>query len=291
MYRIDRCAQLAAAISYHVLFALVPLFTFLGTVCGLVLKNPERRQELVDHLVDRFPISAEAGVDLERILSELPTPASAIGILSIVAVLWSASGMMASVRIGLTAALDDGSGRPFFQSKLVDVLLVLTVAVLMVVSFGLSIVVNALERVSETIDRNLDPAGFGQGSVLGYVVPPLIAFGMFLLLYRLVPPIRLRFRDLWTGALLAAVGSELVMVGFSYYLTTLARYDALYGSLGSVFAFLFVVYLLASVFLFGAEFAAAWSRSAVTSDARSRGPQVSLPRRLLSAIRGLFISG
>jgi YihY family inner membrane protein len=160
-----------------------------------------------------------------------------------------------------------------------------------VVSCGLSIVVNAVERASETIDRNLDPAGFGQGSVLGYVVPPLIAFGMFLLLYRLVPPIRLRFRDLWTGALLAAVGSELVMVGFSYYLTTLARYDALYGSLGSVFAFLFVVYLLASVFLFGAEFASAWSQSGVTSDARSRSPQVSLPRRLLSAIRGLFISG
>jgi len=288
-YRADRCPQLAAAISYHVLFALVPLFTFLATFFGLLLKDEGRRQELIDLIVHRFPLSAEAGLDLERILSDLPTPASAIGVVSIVALLWSASGMMASLRVGLSAALDDGSGRPFFQSKLVDILLVLTLAVLLLVLFGLSIVVNGVERWSETVGRSLDAVGFGPGSVLGYVVPPLLAFGILLILYRFVPPSRRRFRDLWVGALVAAVGFELVKVGFGYYLVTVASYDVVYGSLGSVFAFLFAVYLLASVVLFGAEFGAAWSLSAVTSEATS-GPRVSLPRRLLAVVRGLFIS-
>jgi membrane protein len=264
----------------------VPLFTFFATVFGLVLKNPERREQLIDHLIDRFPLTA--GVDLDRILAELPTPASAIGVLSILAVLWSASGMMASVRVGLTAALGDDQGRPFFQSKLVDVLLVLIVAVLLLVSFGLSLVINAVERWSDTVDRNLSAAGFGQGGILGYVVPPIVAFVVFLLLYRLVPPSRLRFRDLCAGALPAAVGLELVSVGFNYYLTTLAPYDAVYGSLGSVFAFLFAVYLFASVFLFGAEFASAWAASAV-ADVPRAGPGVSMRRRLVSTIRGLFL--
>jgi membrane protein len=287
-YRADRCPQLAAAISYHVLFALVPLFTFLATVFGLLLKDAGRRQDLIDRIVDSFPLSAEAGVDLERILADLPTPASAIGIVSIAALLWSASGIMASVRVGLTAALDDGCARPFFQSKLVDILLVLAVAVLLLVLFGVSIVVNAVERWSETVDRSLSAVGFGPGSVLGYVVPPLLAFAILLILYRFVPPSRPRFRDLWVGALLAAVGAELVKVGFSYYLVTVANYDVVYGSLGSVFAFLFVVYLIASVVLFGAEFASAWPLSAVRSEA-GPGGSVSLPRRLLAAVRGLFV--
>lgn len=287
-YRADRCPQLAAAISYHVLFALVPLFTFLATVFGLLLKDAGRRQELIDRIVNNFPLSAEAGVDLERILADLPTPASAIGIVSIAALLWSASGIMASVRAGLTAALDDGSGRPFFQSKLVDILLVLAVAVLLLVLFGVSIVVTAVERWSETVERTLGAVGFGPGSVLGHVVPPLLAFAILLILYRFVPPSAPRFRDLWVGALLAAVGAELVKVGFSYYLVTVANYDVVYGSLGSVFAFLFVVYLIASVVLFGAEFASAWSRSAVKSETGS-GASMSLPRRLLAAARGLFV--
>lgn len=75
-------------------------------------------------------------------------------------------------------------------------------------------------------------------------------------------------------------------MGFGYYLVTVASYDVVFGSLGSVFAFLFVVYLLASVVLFGAEFAASWSRNAVTSEAAA-GPRVSLPRRLLAVVRGL----
>jgi len=287
-YQADRCSQLAAAISYNILLSLVPLFIFLGSVVGLVLQDAERRQDLIGHLLERFPLSAEAGVDLERILSDLPTPASVIGVASVVAFLWSASGMMASVRVGLTAALDDGSNRPFFQSKLVDVLLVLSVAVLLLVSFGLSLVVNAVERWSDTLAGELGPVGFERGSILGIVVPPILVFAAFLLLYRLVPPSRPRFRDLWLGALVAAVGAELVKVGFSYYLATVATYDVLYGSLGSVFAFLFVVYLLASVFLLGAELASAWSRSAVTKTAAPSRP-APFPRRVLGAVRGLFV--
>jgi membrane protein len=287
-YRADRCAQLAAAISYNILLSLVPLFIFLASVVGLALQDAERRQNLIEYLVERFPLSEEAGIDLHRILSDLPTPASVIGVVSVAAILWSASGMMASVRIGLTAALDDGSGRPFFQSKLVDVLLVLSVAVLLLVSFGLSLVVNAVEQWSETLAAELGPAGFEQGSVLGVVVPPIFTFGAFLLLYRLVPPGRPRFRDLWLGALVAAVAAELVKVGFSYYLATVATYDLLYGSLGSLFAFLVVVYLQASVFLFGGELASAWSQSGATRNAPPARHR-SVPQRLLEAVRGLFV--
>src|SRR6188768_1627043 len=131
-YTQHRNPQIAAAISYHVLFAIVPLFVFLGTIVGLLLRDPERRQEVTEQLIDRFPLSPEAGVDIERILSEIPTPVSVIGVISILALLWSASGMMSSVRVGLTAAFDEGQGRPYFHSKLVDLLLILSVAALFI---------------------------------------------------------------------------------------------------------------------------------------------------------------
>jgi membrane protein len=282
----DRCPQIAAAISYHVLFALVPLFTLLGTILGLVLQDEERQQQLTEWLVAQFPLSSAAGVDISRILSEIPTPVSVIGLISVHALLWSASGMTAAVRVGVTAAIDGAFRRPYFHSKLVDVLLVLSVACLFIVSFGISIIVNAVERWSETLADSLGDVGLARGSILGYLLPTVIVFGVLLLLYRLVPRTKLPYRALWIGALFAAAASEGIKIGFSYYLSTIARYDLLYGSLGSVFAFLLVVYLQASVLLFGAELAATWPRSAVPEEEEVEPP---IGRRLLLMARGLFI--
>jgi membrane protein len=284
-YTLHRLPQIAAAISYHVLFAIVPLFIFLATIFGLLLRNPERRQEVTDQLIDRFPLSPEAGVDIERILSEIPTPLSVIGVLSILALLWSASGMMGSVRVGLTTAFDDESRRPFFHSKLVDLLLVLGVACLFVGFLALTIAINAIERWSETVAGGLGTAGLDRGSILAVLVPPLLTFGVLLFLYRLVPRTRLRFRDLAVGALIAAVASEGIRIGFSYYLAEVARYDLLYGALGSVFALLLVVYLQAIVVLFGAEIARAWAQSAYGPPE----PPEPLTKQARDAVRGLFV--
>jgi membrane protein len=284
-YTLHRNPQTAAAISYHVLFAIVPLFTFLATIFGLLLRNPERRQQVTEQLLDRFPLSPEAGVDIERILSEIPTPFSVIGVVSILALLWSASGMVSSVRVGLTAVFDEGIGRPFFRSKLVDLVLVLSVACLFVGFLALTIAINAIERWSETVAGGLGSAGLDRGSFLAVLVPPLLTFGVLLLLYRLVPKTRLHFRDLAVGALVAAVASEAIRIGFSYYLAKVARYDLLYGALGSVFALLLVVYLQAIVLLLGAEIARAWAQSTYGPPE----PPVPLSRQARDAVRGLFV--
>jgi membrane protein len=284
-YTVHRNPQIAAAISYHVLFAIVPLFVFLGTIFGLLLRDDQRRQELTDQLVERFPLSPQAGVDIERILSEIPTPFSVIGVISILALLWSASGMMSSVRVGLTAAFDEGQGRPYFHSKLVDLVLILSVAALFIGFLALSVAINAIERWSETVAGGLGTAGLGRGSILALLGPPLLTFGVLLLLYRFVPRKKLRFRDLAAGALVAAVASEAIRVGFSYYLTTVARYDLLYGALGSVFALLLVVYLQAIVLLFGAEIAQAWAQSAYGPP----DPPIPVSRQARDAVRALFV--
>ena len=112
-----------------------------------------------------------------------------------------------------------------------------------------------------------------------------LTFGALLLLYRLVPRARLRYRDLAVGALAATIASEAIRIGFSYYLARVARYDLLYGALGSVFAFLLVVYLQAIVLLLGAEIAQSWSQSAY-------GPQeapVPFSKQARDMVRGLFV--
>ena len=59
----DNCTQMAAAISYYVLFSLFPLLIFLVGILGLVLQNSEAQQDLIDAVLDFIPLSEDEGRD------------------------------------------------------------------------------------------------------------------------------------------------------------------------------------------------------------------------------------
>ena len=54
------------------------------------------------------------------------------------------------------------------------------------------------------------------------------------------------------------LGYEVLKRGFQVYLDGFSNYSAVYGSLAAVVAFMIFVYLVAFVFLFGAEMSAVW---------------------------------
>ena len=97
----DRLPQYAASISFHVLFSLFPLTIVLVSIFGLVLQDDELRQDVIDELIDVLPVSESGQQDIASSIEGIATPLSAIGLISLVALLWGASGMMTSLRVGL----------------------------------------------------------------------------------------------------------------------------------------------------------------------------------------------
>ncbi len=107
-----------------------------------------------------------------------------------------------------------------------------------------------------------------------------------MLLYRVVPPVPVRIREVVPGAVVAAVGVHLASAGFSIYLSRFADFDDVYGPLGAVLAFLVLVYVIAVVLLFGACVAAAWPETATEWPDEATLP---LRSRLVGAARGLIV--
>jgi membrane protein len=255
----DRCPQYAASIAYRVLFSLFPLTIVLVSIFGLILQDDELRQDVIDELVAFLPVSEEGEADVARSIEGIASPLSAIGLISLIALLWGASGMMASIRIGLEAALKVDRGRPAAHAKLVDFVLVGILGMLVILVVGLSIVGAFVGRV---VARVTDWAGVDAPSfvVLRELVQ-LVAIGVTaLLLYRFVPARRLRRPAALAGAILTAIGiwgaAKVLAVLFGNF----SGLNVVYGSLAGVMTFLFFVYVVALVLLFGAEFAYAWSQ-------------------------------
>ncbi len=277
----DRCTQYAAAIAYRVLFSLFPLTIALVSIFGLVLQDDELRQKVIDELIDILPVSQSGQGNVQRSIEQIATPLSAIGLISLVALLWGASGMMASIRLGLEAAMKVERGRPAARAKLVDFILVAAAGVLVIVIVGLS-AFGAF--FSELADRFTEWAGITTPS--GLLVRDgvqLVAIAItVLLLYRFVPARRLRRRGALAGAILTAVGiwgaTKILAIVFSDF----SRYNLIYGSLAGVMTFLFFVYVVAWILLLGAEFAYAWSQP-------PGPPGPPLRTQVFGAVRGLFV--
>ena len=83
----------------------------------------------------------------------------------------------------------------------------------------------------------------------------LLYWTVFTLIFLLVPYRRVKFRDAIAGALLSAILFELAKLGFVAYISN-ANYAVIYGALATIPIFLFWLYIVWIVVLFGASLAA-----------------------------------
>ena len=277
----DRCTQYAASIAYRVLFSLFPLTIFLVSIFGLVLQDDELRQRVIDELVEILPVSESGQTNVAKSIEGIATPLSALGFVSLIALFWGASGMMASIRIGLEAALKVDRGRPAARAKLVDFTLVALSGLLVIVVVGLSAFAAFFGRLVDRIAESIGVTA-PSGWVLRDGLQLVLVATMALLLYRFVPARKLRPRAAVAGAVLTAVGTWGATKMLAFVFGDFSRYNLIYGSLAGVMTFLFFVYVVALILLLGAEFAYAWSQPPGPPGPPAR-------ERILGSIRGLFV--
>lgn len=262
-FRDDHCSQLAAAISYHVLFALFPLAILATAIVALVTQKAHA-QEIITHAILRaVPLSSHGRHELSTLLGSAGGAAGALGLLGIAGVVWSSSGVMAAMRTALNTAWDTDSRRPFLRGKAVDLLLVAGTFVVVGAAFGVTLLASVIRHGSAHLPswlRGFSPVVTGSTEAGAILLVSALLFAVFLGLYRVVPAVHTRLRNLWPGALVAAFGFEAAQWGFSVYVANFGHYNKIYGSLGGIVAFMFFVYLASAVFLFGAEVASEYPR-------------------------------
>ena len=259
-----RCTTAAAAIAFHVLFSVFPLILLVTAILGTQMRNAEARQQVVDGMLSVLPLEASAANQIDQLLLSATNNLATIGIVGAIGLVWSASGMLGSVRGAMELAWEGHSGtRPFFQGKLVDALLLAIVVSVVLSSFLAGLVLSVLPQVSIDVMRpdswSSDVAAVVRSSLAPAV--SILTSGIVLVLaYKFLPRPRPAFRYALGGAVIAALLLEGARRIFSIYVDRVAVYDIVYGSIGSIIVFLFFVYISATVILYGAELGASIRR-------------------------------
>ncbi len=260
----DSCPQLAAAITYYTIFSMFPFLIFVTGVVGLLL-NAETQADVVDEVLKNIPLSQDQGRnDVNDALDSISgTNAQALGFIGLVGLLWSSSSMFGSIRRALNIVYRDPEyNRPWFQQKVVDLVLVIGLSVFFLASIGATAALRVIKGRSEDTawlgDLSRD-AGF-MWEIAQYGIPFVFSFVAFAFCYTIVPSRNRNLGNAWPGALVAAVLFEGAKAVFAYYVTHFKNYDVVFGSLGAVITFMFWVYLSSQILLIGAETAAVYAK-------------------------------
>ena len=289
------CGQLAASISYYVLFSIFPLLIFFVAVVGIFL-NESAQRDVVDEVMSVFPLSEESGRKevTDAVDAVSGSSGQALGFLGLLGMGWAASGMFGAVRRSLNVIYHEQEfSRPFVQSKLVDLSLVLGVGIF----FASSIFVTGALRVIRARSENLAAVG-DLSEELGWVwtlgilaIPFLFSFAAFTFLYAVVPAKNGTLRSAIPGAIIAALAFELVKNLFGYYVQNFSNFDVVFGSLGAVAAFLFWVFISAQILLFGAELSRAYQtvEHSAVKQGTFQGMGVPLHVKVWRIVRSLFV--
>jgi membrane protein len=247
----------AAGIAYRVLFSLAPLTVALASVFGLLLQNEELERDVIDKVVSALPVKSK---DVSEAIHNIATPASAAGLVSLIVLVWAASGMMAAIRSSLERTMEIEDDRGLVRGKLLDIALVAATAVLVLASVGIGLVTQFVDGLVSGLAGAIGLQGNVAKAFVSKLFQLLLWTATLLLVYRAVPAKRPRFTDALAGALVTALLLLAISLAAGFLYSHATKWSFIYGSLTSVFVFLYSVYLFASAMLFGAACATEWSR-------------------------------
>ncbi|MFN0095378.1 MAG: YihY/virulence factor BrkB family protein [Dehalococcoidia bacterium] len=249
-YYTDSCGTYAAAIAYYAIFSLIPLALIILSVAGLVV-DPNR---VVNFVFDQFPLEETDSVrDNVTEIVNRAQGSSAVGLgFGVIALVWTSSGIFGAVRRGLNAA-NHARPRAFWRGKLLDVMVIPVAGILISLSVSLSGLAQVVVQRTGGVGP-LDATEAWRAMSLGFSA--VISFVMFGSLYRFVPSQRPRWQEALASAAFATVAFETTKVLYTIIasLTPYTRDTAVYAGIGTALAFLFWMYLNASILLLGAEF-------------------------------------
>ncbi|MCL0064625.1 YihY/virulence factor BrkB family protein [Dehalococcoidia bacterium] len=254
----DNCLHLSASISYYMFFCIFPLSLAFTSVLGFISGSPESEAKVIQAIGDFLPVSSEF---ITSSIQGVVRARGTIGVIATIGLLWGGSAVFNVIRKSLNIAWGIKKPRPFFVERAMELAMTLGVGLLLLTSIGITAALSVVRQFNAAVlgIEFLNGAVFWQASLM--LLSISLAFVTFLLLYKFVPYTRVRWRDVWGGALLAAVGFEAAKQIFVWYATDFAHYNLIYGPVGTIIALLIWTYISAVIVLFCAKLTSVYSRS------------------------------
>lgn len=247
----------AASIAYYALLSLFPFFLLAFAMLGGFTADEHDRGEVVKFVLQYFPSRFDF-ITLQ--LDEFRTHSLQTGVAGTIALVWGALGFFGALSTAVNYAWGVEHQRSYWKHKLFSFLMLLVAGLILLIALAL---VSASQMVGAIWFADVLARFPGLGVLRSLAVrnaTTLLFIVVVGFVYYFVPNAKVRFRDVWIGALVTGLLWKGALEGFSWYVRDMGRFLRVNGSVAVVVVFLIWVYVQAVILLYGVQFTAAYSR-------------------------------
>jgi len=239
-FRSDRLTRHAAALSFSSLLALAPMMAIAFSMLSLFSSFEQLGGQLEDFIY-RFLVPA-AGDELRGYIEQFAGQAGKLTVVGLAFFLLTALLLLFNIEESFNDIWGVGQGRTLGSRLAVYWALVSLGPLLMGASLAISTYLLSLNIIA------------GQVQSAGLILLPfLFEVLAFMLLYLVMPNVRVSLSHALIGAIVASILFEITKRLFALYVVNFANYEVVYGALSTLPIFLLWIYLSWVIALVGAE--------------------------------------
>jgi len=263
----DQAMVHAAALAFFTIFSLAPLVVLTFGTIELVFDQPTIEEQLVS-LINDLMGQQVAGAVVEVIHSDnrVPVYSGLIAtLISLGTTLFGASMVFRQLQKSLDImwGLESIPIKPeaknlvrsmvaFVRNYLITIAAALSVGFLLIVLLVMTAVGVGLLKWVEPV-RVFGPLTKLAIQLVSFVGAPLLFTAVFAMIFKFLPQVIIRWRDVWPGAVLTAILFWLGGYAIGLYLI-FSPLSTAYGAASTLTVFLLWVYVSAAIVLYGAKF-------------------------------------
>jgi membrane protein len=247
----------ASSIAYYSLLSLFPFCLLALSIVALVTDSQADRDAVAGFVFRYFPRQFDfVTVQLEA----LQRAQFRLGAAGSVLLVWAAMGVFGAITSAVNHAWGVEKQPSYLKHKLISFVMLVVAALLLLLALLTVSAINVAEaRWFEGVIEATPRLLVLQGLAVRWATTVLFILVVGLVFY-FVPNAKVRFRDVWVGAVLTGLLWRGALALFSGYVRDLTRFNRLHGSIAAVVVFLLWVYVSAVILLYGVEVTAAYAR-------------------------------
>ncbi len=250
----DKVPRLSAALAYYTVLSMAPLLIIVIAVAGLVFGREAAQGQLVGQIKDLVGADGARAIQMMLAHAYQPTAGIISTVIGIVVLLVGATGVFGELQDSLNTIwkVQPKAGRGIWgllKDRFLSFAMVLGIGFLLLVSLAVSAGISALNHFVGGLITAWEPAL----EVINFLVTLGIFTLLFALIYKVLPDVKISWKDVWFGAVVTALLFDLGKYLIGLYLGN-SSIGSAYGAAGSFVVLVVWIYYSSLILFYGAEF-------------------------------------
>lgn len=254
-YLADNVIKYSASLAYYTTLSLAPMLVIIITVSGIIFGRESMTGEVYKQI--NGMVGDDAALQIQTTMQHIhlsrDTPFASI--ISFIILIIGATGIFGEMQDSLNKIWGLKTiSRKVWWKLILNRLLSFTIIICMGFVLMVSLILNALVAA---VSGKLNTLMAGAGDTMIPLVDNVMSVGVTLLLFatifKVLPDAKIKWKDVFVGALITAILFTLGKLGIGYYLSK-SNLATVFGAAGSIIIIMIWVYYSSAILYLGAVF-------------------------------------